>query len=191
MSPRKNIDLERVVQTAIEIANEQGYEAVTLALVAEKLEIRVPSLYNHVAGLPGLRYQMRLWGTKQLTDQLRRAAVGKAGKDAILSVAKAYRAFAQQYPGIYAMTLRAPNADETELAIVAAEVLDIVIAVLQPYGLSDDDMLHAVRGFRSISHGFVDLDTAGGFGMALDKDESFRRLVEAFIQGMAEYGTQP
>jgi AcrR family transcriptional regulator len=184
MPPKKRIDLQRVVQTAIRLANEYGLESVTLASVAEQLGIRIPSLYNHVAGLPGLRYQMSLWAVRQLTEQARRAAVGKAGDDAIFSLAAAFRAFAHANPGAYRITLRAPTPDEHELITAAQELLDVVFAVLQHYGFGTEDMLHAIRGLRSVLHGFVDLETAGGFGMPLDCDESFRQLIEAFVRGL-------
>lgn len=184
MPPRKHIDVQRVLEVSIALADAHGFEAVTLASVADQLDIRIPSLYNHVSGLPGLRYEMRLWGVRQLGECLRRAAVGKAGDEAIVSVANAYRAFAHAHPGIYPATLRAPKPDEPDLAAAAQEVLDVVLAVLQPYGFSPDDTLHVVRGLRSLLHGFVDLEIAGGFEMPLNRDESYHRLIQLFVQGL-------
>jgi AcrR family transcriptional regulator len=181
---RKNIDFELVVQTAIGLADKDGFEAVTLASVANQLGIRNPSMYNHVAGLSGLREAMTLWGIRQLTDQMRRAAVGKAGEAAIIAISDALRGFALAHPGIYATTQRAPTADQTELAAASAEALDILLAVLQPYNLNDEEKLHAVRALRSVLHGFVDLEASGGFGMALDREESFRQLVQFFLVGL-------
>jgi AcrR family transcriptional regulator len=186
MAAKKHIDLDRVLQTAIALADEHGFEAVTLAAIAAQLDIRIPSLYNYISGLPGLRYQMMLWGVRQLSEQLRRAAVGKAGADAIISIAHAYRAFAHAHPGIYAATLRAPQPDESDLIAAAGELLDVIVAVLRPSQLNDDDAIHTVRVLRSMMHGFVDLETAGGFGMALDRDESFRRLISLFVTGLAK-----
>lgn len=184
MPPRKHIDRQRVLEVSIALADAHGFQAVTLASVAEQLGIRIPSLYNHVSGLPGLRYEMRLWGVRQLGEHLRRAAVGKAGDEAIMSLAHAYRAFAHAHPGIYTATLRAAAPDEPDLAAASEEVLDVVLAVLKPYALSRDDTIHVVRALRSLLHGFVDLEVGGGFGLALDRDESFRRLVLLFIQGL-------
>ncbi|MBI5666927.1 MAG: WHG domain-containing protein [Chloroflexi bacterium] len=182
--PRKRIDRQRVLEVSIALADAHGFEAVTLASVADQLGIRIPSLYNHVSGLPGLRHDMALWGVRQLGERLRRAAVGKAGDEAIVSVAHAYRAFAHAHPGIYSATLRAATPDEPDLAAAGQEVLDVVLAVLQPYGFDSEDTLHVVRGLRSLLHGFVDLEIAGGFGLALDRDDSFRQLVQLFIQGL-------
>lgn len=184
MSARRRIDPNLVVQTAIELADANGFDAVTLAAVAEQLGIRIPSLYNHVSGLPGLRYLMNVWAVRELGDTLRRAAVGKAGADAILSLADAYRAFARAHPGLYRLTIRAAAPDEPELEAAGQEILDILLAVLLPYGLGKDDMLHTIRGLRSVLHGFVDLEVSGGFGMPLDRDASFQRLLHDFVAGI-------
>jgi AcrR family transcriptional regulator len=184
MASRKHIDRQRVVEVSIALADAHGFEAVTLASVADQLGIRIPSLYNHVSGLAGLRYAMTLWGVRQLGEHMRRAAVGKAGDDALISLAHAYRAFAHAHPGIYPATQRAPTPDEPDLAAASGEVVEIVLAVLSPYGFSPDGGLHMIRGLRSLLHGFVDLEIRGGFGLALDRDESFRQLVQLYIEGL-------
>jgi AcrR family transcriptional regulator len=188
MAARKHVDRERVLETAITLADANGFEAVTLASVADCLGIRIPSLYNHVDGLPGLRRDMTLWGLRELADVLRRAAVGVSGEEAIIRVAEAYRAFAHAHPGVYAATLRAVPPEDTELSGIAAELVEIVVAVVKPYTTAEDDALHKVRAMRSVMHGFVHLELVGGFGMALDRDESFRRLVRLFILGLKEPG---
>jgi len=65
----------------------------------------------------------------------------------------------------------------------------IVRAVLAGYGLEGDDALHATRGLRSLLHGFVSLETGGGFGLPLDLDESFRRLLQVFMAGLRPYNS--
>ena len=76
------------------------------------------------------------------------------------------------------------DADDHELQEVGREVIEVILAVLAAYKLRGDEALHAVRGLRSIVHGFVSLEAAGGFGLPLDLDESFRRLVQMFIRGL-------
>ncbi len=184
MASRKHIDFQKVLETAIALADEKGLEAMSLADIAGQLGIRIPSLYNHISGLPGLRYEMHVWAARQLVEQIRRAAVGKSGEDAVVSIAQAYRAFALAHPGVYPLTPRAPMPDQPELAAAASELLDIVLAVLDPYGFNEEEKLHAVRALRSVLHGFVDLEAAGGFGMNLDRDESFRQLIQLLVDGL-------
>lgn len=184
MATKRRLNQDLVVEAAVALADEQGFDAVTLAAVAARLEIRIPSLYNHVSGLAGLRYQMSVWATKTVGDAIRRAAFGKAGGDALRGIAVAYRQFAREHPGVYRLTLRAPAPDELELAEAARDVLDLLLAALKPYQLSETEMLHTVRGLRSVVHGFIDLEILGGFAMALDHDESFERLVQGYIAGI-------
>ena len=49
----------------------------------------------------------------------------------------------------------------------------------------ENDAVHAVRVLRSALHGFVLLETGDGFGMPLDLDESFTRLVQTLHRGIA------
>lgn len=180
----RTVTLDKVIEAGVALADERGWDEVTLAPVAARLDIRIPSLYNHVDGLAGLQRQMTLWGLRQLAEAMRRSAVGVAGDEAIFRVAAAYRGFATAHPGLYRATLRAPAPDDTEMQIAAQDVLDLTFAVLAHYRLEMDDLLHTVRILRSLLHGFVDLETSGGFGLALDRDETFRRLLTAFVSGI-------
>jgi AcrR family transcriptional regulator len=173
-----------VIATAAALADEVGLDQLTLAQVAARLGVRLPSLYNHVDGLPGLRRALALAGLRQLLEQMSRAAVGKAEDAAVLAVARAYRTYVLAHPGVYAATVRAPAAGDLEVAQLAQAIVEVVLAVLEPYDLGEEGAIHAVRGLRSIVHGFATLELAGGFGLALDRDESFLRLARAFIAGL-------
>lgn len=175
---------EGVVAAAAELADEGGLQALTLAQVAARLGVRLPSLYNHVEGLPGLRRAIAALAIGELTAAITRAAVGRAGDEAVMAVAGAYRAYVLAHPGRYAATVPAPDPEDAELLALSRGPVEVVAAVLAPYGLADDDAIHAVRGLRSLAHGFASLEAAGGFGLALDRDESFRRLVAAYVAGL-------
>ena len=185
MSPRAGLDRGAVVAAAAAIADAEGAEAVTLARLADELGVRAPSLYNHVAGLPGLRRDLALLGLRELTARLAPAIAGRSGEEALLALAGAYRRFAGERPGLYAATLRAVGEGDGELARASEELMGVVLAALAGYGLEGDDALHAVRGLRSAVHGFVALEAVGGFGLPLDRDESFRRLLGTFSRGLA------
>ena len=51
--------------------------------------------------------------------------------------------------------------------------------------LSEDAIRRAsetVRAVRSVVHGFATLEAEGGFGLPLDCDESFRRMIDMLIR---------
>jgi AcrR family transcriptional regulator len=181
------LDRAAVVRTAAALADEEGLEGVTLAALASRLGIRTPSLYNHVAGLEGLRRELAHLGTRELGARLGRAAVGKTRDEAVVALGEAYRSFVGEHPGLYAATIRASGSSEPEdpeLREAQGETTETVLAVLRSYELSGDDAVHAARGLRSLVHGFTTLESAGGFGLPLDLDESFRRLLHTFVRGL-------
>lgn len=182
--PRAGLDRAAVARAAAALADAEGLDAVTFARLAGQLGVRPPSLYNHVANLDEVRRDIALLGVRELAARLARATAGKAGDPALIALATAYRQFAQEHPGRYAAVQRAPDPADAELATVAGEVVAIVTDVLVAYGLQGDDAIHAVRGLRSALHGFVTLEGGGGFGMPLDVDKSFARLVRLFSAGL-------
>ena len=69
-------------------------------------------------------------------------------------------------------------------------MLDLLLAILRSYDLEGDDALDAIRFVRATLHGFVALETGGGFGLPLDIDRSFDRLVTALTAALATWGTR-
>jgi AcrR family transcriptional regulator len=188
--PRRGLDHAAVVELAAAIADREGLAAVTLARVAAEAGVRPPSLYNHVAGLEDLLRGIALLGVRELRAQLQAAAVGRAGDDALRAAAGAYRAYAHAHPGRYAAAMRAPAAGDDELAAEAAETVATVATLLRAWALPEDEVVHAVRAVRSALHGFVALEADGGFGLPVDREASFDRLVAALAAGLAPQADQ-
>lgn len=186
MARKAGLDPQIVVEAAAGLVDREGLEGLTLAALASHFKVAVPSLYNHVGGLPGLQRQLALLGKRQLAARLGSAVMGKAGDDAVVAMAYAYRAFVQERPGLYACTLRASSPDDAENSRADAEAVEVALKVLAYYKLSDETALHMIRAFRSIVHGFTSLEAAGGFGMPLSLDESFRLLVHGYIQSLTQ-----
>lgn len=185
MGKRRGLSRAVVVDTAARLADQTGLDALTLGAVAAELDVRPPSLYNHVDGLGGLRRDLALRGVAELGERLRDAAVGRAGADALGAVATAYRDYARERPGLYHALQRAPAPGDDELRAAAARLLAPVLAVLAGYGLGETDSIHAARALRSALHGFVELERLGGFGLDIDLGESYRWLVAALSAGLA------
>ncbi|EXG79754.1 TetR/AcrR family transcriptional regulator [Cryptosporangium arvum] len=175
--PRAGLTPAVVVAEAARLADEVGLDKLTLAVVAQRLGVALPSLYKHVKGLDALRGHIAALAAGELADALSEAAVGRSGPDALLAMADAYREYALTHPGRYPATTRAPQPDDAAHARAAERALTTIYAVLSGYGLTGDDAVDATRTLRSSLHGFVSLESGGGFGMPHDVDRSFRRLI--------------
>lgn len=185
MGRKVGLELDDVVDAAMEIADRDGIEAATLSAVARELGIKTPSLYNHVDGVEGLRRHLAIRGSEILLDEFKRAAEGLEGSDALRAVAHADRRFAKQHPGLYESYLPAPREeDDPELYQSVAEPVFFIAYILLDMGIPREDAIHLIRALRATLHGFLDLEAKDGFGMPVDIDTSFEEAVELMIKGI-------
>jgi len=183
--PRAGLDRATVVARAAQLLDEGGQEALGLGAVAASLGVKTPSLYKHVDGLPGLVRGVLLGAKASLGREMGRAAVGRSREDAVRAMAVAYRRWALEHPGQYPLTVRAPAPGDEEDREASQALADVVYAVLDGYGLAGDDLVDATRAFRAALHGFVSLETGAAFGLPVDVDRSFDRLVESVVTALA------
>jgi AcrR family transcriptional regulator len=188
--PRAGLSTEAVVAEAARLVDEPGNSRLTLAGLAKRFGVALPSLYKHVAGLDDLHGRLAVRVAVEVGDAMRRAATGKATADALRAVAAAYRDYAHRHPGGYAYILRAPAADAPEHLAAASEILDVLYDVFAGYGITGDEAVDAARFVRSALHGFVSLEVVVGFGMPRSVDRSFDRVVDAVDHALGTWSVQ-
>ena len=184
--PRAGLTETVVIEEGERIADDVGLASLTLAALADRLGVRQPSLYKHIAGTDGLRRSIALRAKNELADVLGRAAVGRARGEAIAAMAHAYRAWAIEHPGRYAAAQRAPSPGDADDEIASRKVVRVVADVMAGYELRDDDAIDAIRALRAALHGFVTLEADHGFGLPVDVDRSFDRLVAGLTTAFAQ-----
>ncbi len=175
--PRAGLTPEIVVAEAARVADETGFDELTLTEVAERLGVAVPSLYKHVDGIGGLRRGVTVRAIGDLGRALA-SAIERAPRDPLRATARAFRRFSRAHPGRYAATVAAVDPADAEASAASQGVLETVLTVLATYGLTGTDAIDAARTLRAALHGFVDLEALGGFGLPRQVDRSFERLVE-------------
>lgn len=176
---------ETVIAAAGDIADREGWDQVTLANVAGNLGIRTPSLYNHVDGLQDLRQKIAIHASGLLLARLTDAAVGRSGEQAFIALGIAYVEFVEDHPGLYDAINRLPVPRPEEYERNAEQVLKLFIRLMEPLGLPKDEFVHAIRGLRSLVHGFASLKSLGGFQMKEDLHESVGKSIAYYIQGLS------
>ena len=179
---RKGIDRQQVLNAARELCNVRGVDGMSIKEIADRLGIRPPSVYAHFEGLPEIRAELAKTGHHALAHQLRSSAVAQTGASGVIVVAKAYLAFIRDQPGLYSATMQPSSNLEARAA--ADEWLSVIQRLLESMGLSGDDLIHALRGIRSMVHGFGQLEVIGQFRTQVDRDASFDRMVCAFVDAI-------
>ncbi|MEU0833461.1 WHG domain-containing protein [Streptomyces sp. NPDC005969] len=178
---RAGLTAERVTIAGAELADEVGFDHLTMSQVARRLGVRDASLYAHVRSLEDLRGRIGLLAADEKTIRIAEATAGRAGKDALVAFADAWRNYARRYPGRYTAT-QIPIEIDPELAANAPgprRAVELTYSMLRGYGLAEPDLTDAVRLLRSTFHGFVALEAAGGFAHKRSPQDSWARALDA------------
>lgn len=204
--PRAGLSRDAVIALAQAVADDAGpggFDALTLAAVAARAGVAVPSLYKHVAGLPDLRREVALRAVEDFTTATRASVADRPPSDAVRAAARTIRAYALRHPARYAAVQAAPalgdlpdgrlGAASGRAVAVLAEALRTAAdgwaahdrdTPLSTAGVPDDAQVHLVRVVRAAVHGFVDLELRGGFGLPADRDTSFELLLDVLVSGL-------
>lgn len=182
---RAGLTRERLVAAGAELADAEGFEAVTMSAVARRFGVRTASLYSHLASTADLKAEIAVLALDELAERARAALAGRAGRDALLAFAGAYRRYAGEHPGRYAAT----RYDLPPSALAAGRAhAELTFAILRGYGLEGTEATHAVRLIGSVIHGFTDLERSGGFSHSgPPSEESWERIVEALHDQLSRW----
>jgi AcrR family transcriptional regulator len=91
-----------IVTAARELAETEGWDAVTTRRLAERVEYSQPVLYSHFKGKADIVRAVALEGFGELAAELRRARMGAHSPAAALrALAAAYQRFAESRPAVY------------------------------------------------------------------------------------------
>ncbi|MEV0455065.1 TetR/AcrR family transcriptional regulator [Catellatospora methionotrophica] len=181
--PRAGLSTQAVVQAAVEVIDEHGADALTLAAVASRCGVAAPSLYKHVGSLAELKIQVGVRVLHELADRFAAAAMGRSGPDAITALMHAYRAYVAAHPARYAVMPVDPL-HHPALAAAGIRQLEVIQAALRPWQLDAAAQVHTIRRLRVIAHGFASLESAGGFGLPDDLDETYQQLIDTFLDSL-------
>ena len=144
-----------IVRTARELAESEGWDAVTTRRLAEAVDYSQPVLYGHFKGMDAIAGAVALQGIEELTAVLRQARA----KDGLRGLATAYLKYAADHPAVYeAMFVR-----RTDLIFGTADTLPILKAAfeelragIEPH--TDQDPETATEVFWSALHGQATLN---------------------------------
>ncbi|MGH3094739.1 MAG: TetR/AcrR family transcriptional regulator [Streptosporangiales bacterium] len=162
---RERAERERlIVTTAREMAEAEGWDAVTTRRLAEQIEYSQPVLYSHFAGKDAIMTAVAVDGFTDLAAELHTARTSAADpRKALAAVAAAYAAFADHRPAVYDAMFTYPNdlpfaSPDAPTALHAA--FDELRQTLRPLA-GDDDLDTLAETLWSGLHGLLTLLRGG------------------------------
>ena len=171
---------ELIVRTARELAETEGWDAVTTRRLSERIEYSQPVLYSHFAGKDAIVGAVALQGFTELADALAAARVGAGPTgEAVTAVIRAYLAFAESNPALYdamfTLSTDLPFAQDTTPAPMQAGFAQLH-DVFAPLAGERDTGVFTEVGWATM-HGLVTL-ARGGRIPAAAQEQRVAMLVE-------------
>ncbi|MGW6202858.1 TetR/AcrR family transcriptional regulator [Streptomyces sp. NPDC055089] len=163
---RERAERERlIVATARELAEQQGWDAVTTRRLAERIEYSQPVLYSHFRGKREIIGAVALEGASELAAAIRAAASGVDGpRERVAALARAYLDFAEHHPAVYDALFQLDGGLAYAQEDTPEPLKDAFAALLECLAEAAGDGVHPglfTEVFWAALHGLATLTRAG------------------------------
>lgn len=154
-----------IVGTARELAEQQGWDAVTTRRLAERIEYSQPVLYSHFRGKREIVGAVALVGAAEMATALRTAAsAADSPRARVTALARAYLDFAARNPAVYDAMFRLDGGLAFAQEDTPEPLKDGFAALLESLGEVAGDGVHPglfTEVFWAALHGLATLTRAG------------------------------
>ncbi|MFS2223840.1 TetR/AcrR family transcriptional regulator [Pantoea sp. B65] len=181
---RQRAEREALIITVTrEIAEREGWNAVTIRRLAEEIEYSQPVLYSHFQNRDAIVAAVALQGFGELAEALSKTAESAKSSDAsIKSVAYAYLDFALSRPALYEAMFVLPSEllfaqSDTKPQLKAA--FSVLVETVSPYGGVPQDVAET---YWAALHGLSELERSGRI-RSESRDRRVNILVKAISSG--------
>lgn len=181
---KSNINKDLLIETSAALSNQFGLENLSLKMIAKELNIKSPSLYNHISSLGEIKILLMNYGWKQIEEQMLDSAVGVTGYDALKNMCHAFYKYAINNKGVFTAMLWYNKFENAENEKSTKKLFDMLFKIMQSLHISNRNINHAIRTLRSFLEGFSLLVNNHAFGNPISILESFDLSLEIIMNGI-------
>ena len=146
----KGLTKEIIIAKAVALIEETGQPEVSLHELARRLEIKTPSLYNHIKNTKELQHAVFQFAIDKFVANQKLATENKKKDEAVKAFADAYYSFATENKGLYRLIMSMPSEEDDMEKKMAVPLLNTVVSILSDYALTEETIAHWQRVFRAI-----------------------------------------
>ncbi|WP_405017135.1 TetR/AcrR family transcriptional regulator [Kitasatospora sp. NBC_00070] len=154
-----------IVATARELAEQQGWDAVTTRRLAERIEYSQPVLYSHFRGKREIIGAVALQGATEMAAALRAAtAAADSPHTRVTTLARAYLDYAEHHPAVYDAMFQLDGGLAFAHQDTPEPLKDAFAALLETLAAVAGDGVHPglfTETFWAALHGLATLTRAG------------------------------
>lgn len=181
---KNSISDELIIETSACIANKVGLDNLSLKIIAEELNIKSPSLYNHIRSLDEIKQRLMVYGWKQMEEKMLDSAVGVSGYEALKNMCYAFYDYATNNKGVFTAMLWYNKYENSQKENATIRLFSMLFKVMKSLDISDDNINHIIRTLRGFLEGFSLLVNNNAFGNPVSIKESFDLSLEIIMNGI-------
>jgi AcrR family transcriptional regulator len=145
----------RILDAALELADERGVAGVTMRALAQKLDVTAMALYPHIGDKDGLLDGLV---DRMLAELLPAIPVVGTAEQRLLAIAHAARNLARRHPSAYALLLSRPSVTPD-----AVRVVDAIYSALLELGVPGREVPRVERLLSTFTLGYATSEVNGRF----------------------------
>jgi len=168
-SPRKPLTRQRVLQAAVDLADREGLDALTMRRLGADLGVEAMSLYKHVANKDGILDGI----VEVVVAQIETPSSGADWREAMERRAISARDVLRRHSWAIGLL----EARRTP-APTALRYLDAILGNLRSAGFSVEDAAHAFWLLDSFVYGHVIQETSSPFSTSTEMTEATGAMLE-------------
>lgn len=173
-----------IIQAASDIADEKGLNNLSLKIVAEKLNIKTPSLYNHIDCLDDLLRAVAHNGMWQMNERMKQAAIGTIGAAAIKAVSVEYLNYMLEHPGVYETIQWATWHGTDETAAIFDDYLSLLITLIKSCNFNQAKTNEILNMLTGIIHGYTTLQLRYAFSNPVKARDDLCNALDVLLTGI-------
>lgn len=177
---------ESIIKITSELVDEKGLHNVFLKLVAEKLNIRTPSLYNHIESLDSLLLEVAHNGMRIMNERMLKVAIGKTGKESIKSISVEYLNYMIEHPGVYETIQWASWNGTKETENIFNNYLSLLTTLIESCGFYKADTLKILNMITGMIHGYTTLQLRNAFSNPDKVKSELLDTIDTLLIGISE-----
>lgn len=176
-----------ILDTAWNIVDREGWQALSIRKIAEAIEYSVPVVYDHFENKEAILHEFTVRGFRKLNEQLRKAKAQFSDPARQLeAMAYAYWRFAfenkEYYQLMYGLGL--PTCETAaripEIGAIGELIIPSVKALIELNSNKEADAHLKFQTFWSLLHGLVSINMMGN---KTDREELNMMVLKDFLQG--------
>lgn len=178
-----------VVQAALYCLEQEGENSLGINRVARELNIKPPSIYNHISSNEELRIAVAIEGWKKLYATLNSENLPKMEKEESIKVLlHTLRRFAHENKNLY-LVISSTTIEQTrpDFLEISTQFFELFNDILSKFEISQELQIHVIRWLRSMAHGFILLELKKQFELPTNIEESYEFIITTAISFLKQY----